>query len=245
MIADYRNMMGNARFGKTLNGQQIPTYNAGKTFQYNTPNVSYAPQRAYRDSLNNALDGVAQDQHRAMAQASRGASSRGIGRVGLHEGNNTSLAREAMGRSAQLRSNFGMQQARDQIDIDKFSAGQDLQRQGMQASENLSRAGQSLNAQQVLQNILNSQINTVGSLYDRTTQEEMRPYQMMSDLYGKNLQAEAAQSSQGGKGDPFSALLNAGAQGAMAYGTKGAGPAASTIFPKAAGMASGIINSVL
>ena len=239
MIGDYRSMMGNIRSGNTLTGQKINTYRPGSNFGFKTPNISYAPQRAYRDSLNNALDGVAQDQHRAMAQATRGASSRGIGRVGLHEGNNTSLAREAMGRSAQLRSDYGMQQARDQIDIDKFSAGQDLQRQGMQASENLSRAGQSLQAQQALSNILNSQINTVGSLYDRTTQEEMRPYQMMSDLYGKNLQGEQAAQGQGGKGDPLSALLGAGAQAALAYGTKGASsaiPATASIMAQHANM---------
>ena len=150
MMGDYQSMMGNVRSGTTLSGQKIPQYQAGSAYNFTTPNVSYAPKSAYTNALNSQLNGMQQDMQQSLAQVNRSFGQRGLGKSGLNYGAQHEVARNHMQNAANARSQYGMQQAKDQIDIDKFTASNDMQRQGMQAQENLSRANQSLQANQAM-----------------------------------------------------------------------------------------------
>lgn len=107
----------------------------------------------------------------------------------------------------------------------------DLTRQGMQASENNTRAQQSLSAQLGLSGLQNQQFGAYGTLLNAANQEAMAPWQQLLSLYSPALGQSVA---SGGKGDPFSALLSAGATGAGAAfggpaGAKGGSAAADAI----------------
>jgi hypothetical protein len=257
---DTAGSLNSMRTGTLANGQKIPQYQAGSAYnfktpgsQYNftTPNVSNVPQQAYGNVLNRGLEGIQQDQQMFGGQSRDTMAARGLGRSGFQTGAQTSLGREAMQQASGLRSNLGLQQAQSELQNAQFGAGQDLTRQGMQAGENLSRSGQdltrqgmqagenntraaqSLQAQLGLSGLQQNQLGTYGSLINAQNQQQLQPYQMLAGLYGPAL----GQSVQtGGKGDPFSALLQAGATGAgMAFG----GPAGAQLGSSVSHMMTG------
>lgn len=87
-----------------------------------------------------------------------------------------------------------------------------LQTQQAQADENMRRSQLGLQGQQTLQGLQLQQIGAMGTLQNQAAQEAMRPYQMLSSLYGQNIGIPVPSGGGGGKGDPLSAFLNAGAQ---------------------------------
>jgi hypothetical protein len=165
---------------------------------------------------------------------------RGLGRSGFNNSAQSRLGREALQQASNLRSNIGMQQALGELDLGKFQAGQDLQRQGMQAGEgqfgaglgqwlqnaqagenlarsgmdlqrqglqsqnNLSQASQSLQAMLGLSGLQQQQFGTYGTLLNQQNQQALQPYQMLAGLYSPAL---SQSFSSGGKGDPFTALM--------------------------------------
>jgi hypothetical protein len=216
MMQDYSNMQKHVTAGKLLSGQNIPQYNAGSNFKFNTPNLSYAPKSAYGNALNSTLDGMKQDMSQGMSQLNKSFASRGFGKSGLNYGAQTTAARNAAQNMAGVRSQYGLQQAKDQLDVDKMQGQMDLQRQGMQAGENMGRTQQSLAANQAFNQIQQNQIGTMGTLHSQIDQAGMRPYQMIDNLYKTNLGAPMMSSGQSGKGDPFSSLFGMGASIASA-----------------------------
>lgn len=211
-LNSYQGALSQVASGKMMNGQAIPQYQAGSQFKFNTPNVAYAPANAYKGALQNSLDGIQQNLKTSQDQTNRSFGARGLGKSGLLQGAQTTLGRQAMQDASTTRRDFGLQQAKDQLDVDKFSAGQDLQRQGMQAGENLSQAQQSLAAQQALSGIQQNQIGTMGTLYNQMDAQNNKPWEMLSQLYNTNIGTPISSGGQGGKGDPFSAMLGAAAQ---------------------------------
>lgn len=216
MMNDYSNMMKHVTAGKLLSGQSIPTYNAGTNFKFNTPNLSYAPKSAYGNAMNFTLDGMKQDMAQGLGQINKNNAARGFGKSQVNNGQQMTAARNAAQNMAGVRSQFGMQQAQDQLGVDKMQAQMDLQRQGMQAGENMGRAQQSLAAQQALSGIQQNQIGTLGTLHGQYDQAAMRPYNMGMDLYKTNLGAPMMSGGQNAKGDPFSSLFGMGASIATA-----------------------------
>ena len=100
------------------------------------------------------------------------------------------------------------QQAAENLNRSNLS----LQTQQAQADENMRRSQLGLQGQQTLQGLQLQQIGAMGTLQNQAAQEAMRPYQMLSGLYGQNIGIPVPSSGGGGKGDPLSAFLNAGAQ---------------------------------
>lgn len=208
------------RGGRTMTGQQIPqyqsTYDAGKAFQFKTPDIRPLATEAYEGALGKSLEGIQKAQEMAGAQAGRQMSGRGLGRGGLAAGQQNTLARQAMQQGADVARDLALEQARTNVDIDRFLAQQDLARQQLQAGEfsDLARrqlAGdqQALAAQQALTGLQMQQIGALGTLEQQALQRQMAPYNMLRDLYAMGVGAPVAQS---GKGDPLGSLISAGGQ---------------------------------
>ncbi len=156
---DTRGMLSNLRKGTLATGQKIPTYQPGSTynfktpgstfaykapaynptqyqnFQYSTPNISNIPNAAYQNVLNRGLEGIQQDQSMYGAQATREMGGRGLGRSGLATGAQATLARQAMQNAANMRSQYGLEQAKSQLDVDKLLAQMGMETQARQAGE--------------------------------------------------------------------------------------------------------------
>ncbi len=177
---DWSGMTSNLNKGTLATGQKIPTYQAGSNYQfktpgtsysfsnpgyspyqYYTPNVSKIPQQTYSNVLNRGLEGIQQDQKMFGDQTRDAMVSRGLGRSGFNNAAQSRLGRESLQQASNLRSNIGMQQAMSELDLGKFMAGQDLQRQGMQAGEGQFGAGlgQWLQNSQAAENLARSEMD--------------------------------------------------------------------------------------
>lgn len=250
---DYEGMANMIKSGKTASGQVIPQWTgpsnyqfqnqsyqplSTSSYQYSTPSLSGVPQQAYDSAMQRDLTGQQKDLKRMGAQA--GASlygSRGFGpSSGFGRTQQSSIVRQGMSNAANTRANYGLQGAQAGYDAAKTQGAWDLQRQGMQGSENLNRdqLGESsrqfganlnksyqqsqadenarssalgLQGQQGLTSMATNQIGALGTIQDQAANAAMRPYQMLSSLYGQNIGIPISPTQ--GKGSPFSALMNA------------------------------------
>lgn len=224
--------------GTMLNGQKIPTYNPGSNYNFKAMDISGAPEKAYSYATDRGLEGIQKAQKMFGAQANNQMQSRGLGNSGFARGQQMTLARNAQEQASNMYRDIYSQRAREQVELDKYRAGLDAHMQNAQADENFRRTQQSLAAQQALQGMQLQQIGALGSLHNQEVQDAMRPWQMITQLYGQNLGAPFS-PGEGGKGDPFSALLNAGGMAAGAYF---GGPVGAQAGSRAADMATHFIG---
>jgi hypothetical protein len=215
------------------------TYSQGPNTQYTQPqyqntqfqerDISGVPDQAYNDARNQSFEDIAKTNKQSIAQGTRALSRSGLGRSGLSSGVVADANRASNDSMSQASRSIGASQAQSKVDTAKFNVGQQFQREQAQAGENkfqteLDRWRQQ---QQGAENLSRDQLNlqgkqsafsqglqkvgSLGSLQSQRQQQQMEPYTMLSQLYGQNIGIPIS-GGGGGKGDPFSALLGAGAQ---------------------------------
>jgi len=105
------------------------------------------------------------------------------------------------------RQGYALEAARIGEQARQFKAGLEQWRQERQAQQGINEGQLGLQAQEALTNIGLRQLGALGSLQEQAAAQAMRPYTMLSQLYGMNIGIPVPAS--GGKGDPFSAMLGA------------------------------------
>lgn len=167
-----------ATSGVTPSGQTVFKYQPGKA--YNFEGMRGIPTSAYQGVRNQTFEDIQRGQQAAGAQAAAQMSSRGLGKGGLFGAQQQSLAREALEQRAAAGRSISMDQAREQVDLNKWVSQ-------MQAEENMRRAQQSLAATTGLSELRGREIEQLEGLGRGKQQEFLLPYQLMSDLYKTNV----------------------------------------------------------
>lgn len=192
-------------------------------------NIMPVSDQAYASSLQRQQEGTQQDLKKFGAQAQNSFQARGLGNSGLTQGALSNLSRGAQEQMANFRSASNLQQAQGNIGLqqwqNQFNQGQNQfaynagqQQQGAQAGENANafarmmglQGAQASENQNAFTRAL-QQTGALGSLENQSYQQGMAPYHTLQQLYGQNIGIPVT-PSQGSKGDPFSALLQAGGQ---------------------------------
>lgn len=164
--------------------------------------------------------GVGLDQWNQTSQAAenRNQAQMGMQAQQLQAGENQSrdqMLSDVEGRQAAeglARSQLGMQTQQSQADNLYKQADLYQRMQEAQAGENRERNKILMEGANSEFSKLLQKVGTIGSLTQQKSAQGMAPYNQAMQLYSQNLGIPfAGNSGGGGKGDPFSAILNAGA----------------------------------
>ena len=232
---DYSGMQNQLKQGTLATGEQIPQWKQNNPYQFSmpdwnpykfsTPNIQNVPQQAYQGAYNQIMDNMTRLDQKLGAQAESNANARGLGRGGIATGMQAGISKDLGEQASGLMRDIGLQQAQSSVDVAKTQAAMDQATQAANAAQNQfganlnqwmqqNQAGENnansqlgLQGKQALSNIQLQQMGAMGTLGNQAAQQAMQPWQMLMQLYGQNV---GIPQGQGGKGDPFTALLNAG-----------------------------------
>lgn len=200
---------------------------ANNPFQFQAQNISNINPQVYQNMRQQTFEDISRQQNQAQQQANRAYSKSGLGRS-APGGVQKDIARSGLEAQSTASRGIAGQEAASGVDVAKFNAGQNFGTQQAQAGENQNRSNfglqqaqeayrQALQSQQAMSQGLSQRIGTMGSLQQQQQNQAMQPYGMASNLYNSNIGIPNTQGARGGKGDPFSAILGAGANIATAF----------------------------